>query len=413
MRVQYKIVDTNIFLTDPNALFAFKPKKKDVKNIIVIPVAVINELDGFKKEEHTERGYNARRTINKLIELKDKYEGSFVEGIKIDNNYEIRISSDDNFREVNKKYGSILRNDTDGRILKLGLKLAKENDVEIITNDGAMQLIGSSLELNIKPWEAYSPVKTIEEVYKGWREVWCDSRIIEEFAHNHNMKLDPDELNIRNPKPNEYFILRGYDDKGVCGECKFQDNHLVHLQHYLNKKRTLDAKNHLQKFLMDALRDEKINLVFAIGSAGTGKTLLSLEAAITQTLPYDYSNPLVKDLERFKKDNPRRFFEKILVLRPAIGTSEDENPGFLPGDLDKKLEPFAKPVYDNLELILDKMRVAQDEREVFVEAMDVESFYFIRGRNIRNTFFLIDEAQNTTIEKMLTCLLYTSDAADE
>jgi PhoH-like ATPase len=409
---QYKVLDTNVFLTDPNALYAFQPDKRGVKNIAVIPLSVISELDRLKKEEQSEAGYNARKTIQKLTELLSKTKGSFKDGINISSNYEIMIMEGTGIAELSEEHRRMLDSKVDENILNIGLKLKNQgNNVEIITNDGTMQIVGNYLGLEISPWQDYTPIKSIDEVYRGWREIRCEGDIIEKFNHDLNLKLSPSDIGIKNPNPNEYFLIRSYKDKSLATEAKYKDKRLVHLENYLGHRssdRIIPAGNFLQKFFMDALRDPDIDLVFAIGSAGTGKTLLSVEAAITQSIPFirkknpSGDNPLSTGLERFKKGLVS--FEKILVLRPAIGIEKEEDPGSLPGDLKMKLSPWAKPVYDNLEFILDKLKVPVDEREEFFKRVDVESYFFLRGRNFRNAFYILDESQNVSIEKMRTAI---------
>lgn len=409
---QYKVLDTNVFLTDPNALYAFQPDKRGVKNIAIIPLSVISELDRLKKEEQTDAGYNARKTIHKFTELLGKKSGSLKEGIPISPNYEIRVMEETGLPELSEPHRRMLDSRVDENILKIGLALKNKGEkVEVITNDGTMQIVGNYLGIDISPWQDYTPIKSIDEVYRGWREIRCEGDLIERFNHDQSLKLSPSDVGIKNPNPNEYFLIRSYKDKSLTTEAKYKDKRLVHLENYLGQRssdRIIPAGNFLQKFLMDALRDPGVDLVFAIGSAGTGKTLLSIEAAVAQSMPLlmrtKSDGTLSKGLERFKKGASAGSYEKILVLRPAIGIEKDEDPGFLPGDLKTKLSPWAKPVYDNLEFILDKLKVPSDEREVFLRAVDVESYFFLRGRNFRNAFYILDESQNVSIEKMRTAI---------
>ena len=90
MKDKYKVLDTNLFLTDPEALFAFGPKQPDEINHIVIPIEVLDELDKFKREMDTERGANARETLRTIKDLRGKKGGSLYEGIP--NNFEFSIS---------------------------------------------------------------------------------------------------------------------------------------------------------------------------------------------------------------------------------------------------------------------------------------------------------------------------------
>jgi PhoH-like ATPase len=192
--------------------------------------------------------------------------------------------------------------------------------------------------------------------------------------------FDDDEL----PFPNCYLLVKGPEDKqellakvSICGE---EIDTLLSLPDSLKIK----SKNKEQAFALDALLDPDIDLVCLVGKAGSGKTLLAVAAAVQQ----------VED---------RNFFEKILISRPIQPMGKDI--GFLPGDIDEKLDPWMKPIYDSLEVInrvssptnnksqqakvLDGKKIAQQSGKIFIESLT-----HIRGRSIHRQFVIIDEAQN-------------------
>jgi len=162
---------------------------------------------------------------------------------------------------------------------------------------------------------------------------------------------------------------------------------------------------------MDALRHPEIDLVFVIGPAGSGKTLLSLEAGLTQTIPRLADRNMRKGQgirlgnEIFRKYEHFNTFNNILVCRPNIGIGKEH--GYLPGDLEDKLNVFMGPIYDNFNCIMDLARIDADERERYLseeKILEIQSLYHLRGRNLIDYYFLVDDSQNLTHHELLTVL---------
>ncbi len=151
-------------------------------------------------------------------------------------------------------------------------------------------------------------------------------------------------------------------------------------------KRTITPKSLAQKYYVEAIRNNDI--VFGIGPAGTGKTYLAMAMAISFLLKNEVS--------------------RIIMVRPAVEAGE--RLGFLPGDLEEKVNPYLRPLYDALYDMLPFDRVARLlERGV----IEVAPLAFMRGRTLNEAFIILDEAQNTTSSQMkmfLTRLGYNSKA---
>ncbi len=150
--------------------------------------------------------------------------------------------------------------------------------------------------------------------------------------------------------------------------------------------RALHPKTLGQKKYIDAIR--KNTVVFGIGPAGTGKTYLAMAMAITA----------------FKHNEA----DRIILTRPAIEAGE--NLGFLPGDLQQKVDPYLRPLYDALYEIMGADNFIKNMEK---GAIEVAPLAYMRGRTLDNSFIVLDEAQNTTPEQMkmfLTRLGYGSKA---
>ena len=148
----------------------------------------------------------------------------------------------------------------------------------------------------------------------------------------------------------------------------------------------ISPRNEEQVFAMDAVMNKDVELVSLTGTAGTGKTLLAVAGALAQA---DY-------------------YEQILVARPVI-TLQNEEMGFLPGDVQEKLAPFMQPLYDNIAVIKKNFGPSAKENIKIEEMLrtkklEIAPLAYIRGRSLQKTFFIIDEAQNLTPHEVKTII---------
>jgi phosphate starvation-inducible PhoH-like protein len=138
-------------------------------------------------------------------------------------------------------------------------------------------------------------------------------------------------------------------------------------------KRRITAKSANQRRYLDAI--EEHDIVFGIGPAGTGKTYLAMAQAVGYLLAKKVS--------------------RIVLARPAVEAGEKL--GFLPGDLQEKVNPYLRPLYDAL---YDMMDLEKAERLIERGTIEVAPIAFMRGRTLNDAFVILDEAQNTTSEQM-------------
>ena len=142
---------------------------------------------------------------------------------------------------------------------------------------------------------------------------------------------------------------------------------------YVFERKTLRARSPNQARYLQAL--ETYDVVFAIGPAGTGKTYLAVAAAVHAL--------------RQKK------VERIVLVRPAVEAGESL--GFLPGDMQEKVDPYLRPLYDALQ---DLMPFEKIRRFLELGVIEIAPLAFMRGRTLTNAFVILDEAQNTTVRQM-------------
>jgi len=153
---------------------------------------------------------------------------------------------------------------------------------------------------------------------------------------------------------------------------------IIDFQPYLPAKKqrvSIQARNANQKLYLSKLYAEHTSIVLAIGPAGTGKTMLAVQYGI-------------KLFQEGKVD-------RIVVTRPAV--SVDEDLGFLPGDLNEKMAPWTRPIFDVLGEYYQTKEIAKMLEEGVIE---ISPLAYMRGRTFKNAYIVADEMQNATINQM-------------
>jgi phosphate starvation-inducible protein PhoH and related proteins len=164
-------------------------------------------------------------------------------------------------------------------------------------------------------------------------------------------------------------------------KAKELNNNITYIEPYLqqpNKKNRVEIipRNLNQEHYLDLLLDTSKSIIIATGPAGTGKTLLAMQAAI--------------------KALKERQITKIVMTRPAVGV-EGENHGFLPGTLTEKMQPWTRPLFD----VLHEYYTTRDTQSMLEnEVIEICPLAFMRGRNFHNSFIILDEAQNATVNQI-------------
>ena len=157
------------------------------------------------------------------------------------------------------------------------------------------------------------------------------------------------------------------------------ENNVVTLNTYYNQKKRqvhLLPKTLNQETYINLLTDPSKIIVFATGPAGTGKTMLAMLAGI--------------------KALKEGVIRKIVLTRPAVGV-DDEQHGFLPGDLNQKMEPWTRPLFDVLAEYYDRKEIARMLDEQIIE---ISPLAFMRGRTFKQSWIIADEMQNATPNQM-------------
>ena len=370
------LLDTNVLLTSPYALYAFDD------NDVVLADITLEELDHLKTAPG-DTGYNARETNRILNELQSQ--NSIAAGIQMPGGGRFHVETN----YINEKLPPGWdEKRPDHRILRVanGMSGKLETPVILVTNDVSMRLKADICGVRAEDYNADKSVD-VSEQYRGRRTVTVAPATLEAFYTDGG--LDPKRLRGLNPVLNEFFILRSRQDAKKTALARFDGERLVPLRYLKEKPYGVTARNVGQQFVQEMLMTgaEAAPLVILKGPAGTAKTFYALAVGLEKVIRTDE-------------------YRKILITRANV--KFDEDIGFLKGTEEEKIMPLIRPSIDNLELLLSargrKKGEPLQERDIDSEVRSLfedgiitaQALAYLRGRSITNTWILIDEAQNLT-----------------
>ncbi len=358
--VKTYVLDTNVLLHDPAALFSFGD------NNVVIPFAVIEEIDNQKKRQD-EIGRNARMISKQLDDLRD--EGRLSRGITLPGGGRMWIEL--NHRQCIDFPDGLDPEKYDNRILAVAHNLSRENTDHVI-------LVTKDLNLRIKAdvmgilAEDFSNDKVdYVSLYPGFRDLYVSAAQLDAFYRDGGVVLES------NPGlfPNEFLVLRNRENPSQSALGRHLGDTISPVQKngagYLGVK----ARNKEQRFALELLSDDSVPVVTLLGKAGTGKTLLAMAVGLEKVLE-------------------EKAYGRLLVTRPVIPMGDDL--GYLPGSKEEKLRPWMQPIFDNLEFLFrTRLKTDSSPEELLCDGiLEMEALTYIRGRSIPNQFIVCDEAQN-------------------
>jgi len=368
------IIDTSSLIFDPSCLTHFKG------STVVIPISVIQELDKHKVRDD-QVGYSARMVNRKLYELKKQ--GDLNKGV-LDkaSGVTVKIS-----KEVLEDLPhSLDRTIADDRILSVCFTFRKDrkNNVSLITNDLNLSLKAVPYGINsfeFEPKEKYTVTN-----YQGYREIEEDEDIIIEHIYKNFQIEAPKSLKA---VENEFFLIKNKTTKQSV-RCIHQSGMLIKLED-LNLP-NLEERNNEQFYALSLLLDPEIKLVTLTGLAGSGKTIVSVAAGLAQAL------------------GKNSLYERMIISRSLVVLSGKDKIGFLKGDLSQKLQPYLLPLKDAIDQVIGKnsggfdyltATVGLDGKSIKPK-IEIEPLQYIRGRSLRDCYFIVDEAQNLTLGEIKT-----------
>jgi PhoH-like ATPase len=386
------VFDTNVLLTDPHAIHKFGD------NNVLIPITVIEELDQFKRD--TDAVGRCAREAARLIDH-FREQGNLHRGVPLQNGGTLRVITDLG-KEPPLPFPTLGKT-ADSLILAAALKIKKREDLPVVfvTRDINLRVRADALGLTAVTYKEEDTVQ-IEELYSGHSELKVPGETLDRFQAEHGM--DADGLNL---VPNQCVTLVDESNPKHTGLGRFhpQKNRVTPLQTERDDVWGVVPRNREQRFALDLLLDDSIQMVTLVGKAGTGKTLLAIAAGL-------------------KKVADDSIYSKLVVARPVMPLGKEL--GFLPGEISDKLRPWMEPIFDNLEFIMnaslrkqaelgyaDRAQKGKKVKKANAESirqlmdlgiLDIQALTYIRGRSIPGQYLVIDEAQNLTAHEVKTII---------
>ncbi|HEY9114837.1 MAG TPA: PhoH family protein [Bacteroidales bacterium] len=369
------VLDTSVILYNHNAINTFED------NDVAIPITVLEELDNFKKGNDT-KNFEAREFIREMDKISGKY--TMTDWRRINGPEKGRfkvVMIEKGTRDTTLLFGE---DKPDHRILNAALKLTEENPkkkVILVSKDINLRLKAKSLDLQAEDYET-GKIKNIESLYTGTTVVddvvpeVIDSLYAQGFCA-------VTDIGVENPYPNHYFILKS-ERASAIGYYNPITQRIERVEKQAISR--IMPRNAEQVFALHAIMNPEVKLVTLQGVAGTGKTLLALAGAWEQ----------------------RRNFKQIYLARPIVPLS-NKDIGYLPGDINSKINPYMEPLWDNLKFIQNQFGEQDKEYKRISDAIESEKLMitplaYIRGRSISNVIFIVDEAQNLTPHEVKTII---------
>lgn len=395
------ILDTNVLIHDPKALFSFTGAH------VGIPAVVLEELDQFKGEG-TERGRNSRETIRTLDQLRER--GSLKDGVTLEDGSVIQILFyDETTLEKNPLIKSAC---ADNEILLTALSMKQQGyDVIFISKDLNARVKADAIGIATEDYSKETVSE--EEFYQGWVKISVPAVELKREFPTQLIGLAKDKVIL----PNEFVLAESNHNPHNARVFRYLGGEKFRPVSAPNLNWPIQPRNPQQLMALELLLDSSIQFVCLFGPAGTGKTFLALLAGLH---------------ELFVNKN----YDRMIISRPVVPLGRDI--GFLPGTVSEKLQSWMMPIYDNMQYIMhtiNKSNKFQDNEEdennnkknkhkhshhnkakqkkhhgitfddlLHQGKISMEAITYMRGRTIPYQLILIDEAQNLTPHEIKTLI---------
>ena len=390
------VLDTNVLMHDPTSLFRFE------EHDVYIPMAILEELDNNKKGV-SEVSRNARQASRYLDELISHAESSIAEGIALELHGD-KSATGRLFLQTEAITGDLPARLASGKadnqiigVVKHLQEIYSKREVILVSKDINMRIKARALGLAAEDYFNDKVLEDTDLLYTGTRGLPHD------FWDKHGREMESWQQSgqtyyrVRGPLcssllVNQFVFLE--DEKPFHAQVREVSGKTAILQtlkdyaHHRHSVWGITARNREQNFALNVLMNPEIDFVTLLGQAGTGKTLLTLAAGLTQTLEH-------------------KVYSEIIMTRVTVPVGEDI--GFLPGTEEEKMYPWMGALEDNLD-VLNKTDDEAGEwgraatRDLIRSRIKVKSLNFMRGRTFINKFLIIDEAQNLTPKQMKTLI---------
>jgi PhoH-like ATPase len=389
------VLDTNVLMHDPTSLFRFE------EHDIYIPMATLEELDSNKKGM-SEVARNTRQASRFLDEIVSAASHSIEAGIPLTAHGGGLDGTGRLFLQTSAIDGTLPSTLPSGKgdnqiigVVKHLQEQFPKRQVILVSKDINMRIKARALGLAAEDYFNDKVLEDTDLLFSGVRELPAD------FWDKHGREMESWQqagqtyYRVRGPLCQSLMINEFvYQESGrpiyaMVKEQAAKTAVLQTIRDYTHQKHTvwgITARNREQNFAMNLLMNPEIDFVTLVGQAGTGKTLLTLAAGLTQTLE-------------------SKIYSEIIMTRVTVPLGEDI--GYLPGTEEEKMTPWMGALEDNLDVLNSTDEDAGEwgraaTRDLIRSRIKVKSLNFMRGRTFINKFLIIDEAQNLTPKQMKT-----------
>ena len=370
------VLDTNVLLYDKKSIHSFPD------NDVVIPIIVLDELDRFKEKTGVvgEAARYVNRYLDGLRESGDLHEGILINEI----NQTIRVE----LEGMDQVPRFLDKNSADNKIISCALYTQKNNSNKktvVVTKDINFRVKCDALGLKAEDYYRDRVLESNDDMYAGYIDVIVDTpELIDKLYEDDPTEELCEEIQSfygRDFFENEYICAKsgkssflGVHKKGKIQKLKREKD--------FSSSLSVKAKNREQLYALNALADTDVDLVTITGLAGSGKTFITLMAAISGLTSSNY--------------------DRIVITRNVQPVGRDI--GFLPGDLKEKMIPWMSPIMDNFRHAFKDKDLTYFETMLNKGTIEIAPLTYMRGRTFSNTFLIFDEAQNATIHEIKTVI---------
>ena len=390
------VLDTNVLMHDPTSLYRFE------EHDVYLPIMTLEELDNNKKGM-SEISRNARQATRSLDEIVSSFENGIESGIPLEGPSK-RLASGRLFLQTEAIAAdlpaALPTSKYDNQILAVVIHLQRKfprRPVILVSKDINMRIKARALGLEAQDYFNDKVLEDTDMLYTGMRQLPAD------FWDKHGQGMESwkqdgrTKYRVKGPLcsqmlVNEFLYVDGDPNfsaivRSVSGKtAEFET--LTDYTHPKNGIWGITARNREQNFALNLLMNPEVDFITLLGQAGTGKTLLTLAAGLTQVLE-------------------TKLYAEIIMTRVTVPVGEDI--GFLPGTEEEKMTPWMGALEDNLD-VLNKTDESGGEwgraatMDLIRSRIKVKSLNFMRGRTFLNKYLIIDEAQNLTPKQMKTLI---------
>lgn len=394
------VLDTNVLMHDPTALFRFK------EHDVILPMVVLEELDKGKKGV-SEVARNVRQCSRFIDEL---ISGASLADIKRGLELGAAYPVDSRLKPSGRLYfqidsisarlpDALPGSSADNSILSTALALQVERpDVQVVlvSKDINLRIKAAVVGIRAEDFSSDQVLDDVDLLYSGvsrlppnfWDTHSKDMHSWQEDGHTFYRLQGP---MVENWHPNECLWMQGEQGFSAIVRGVEQGVALIEVVTEFTQPRQsiwgVHALNPEQNFALNLLMDPQIDFVTLVGMAGSGKTLLALAAGLSQTLD-------------------SKLYKEIVMTRVTVPVGEDI--GFLPGTEEEKMAPWMGALMDNLEVLTQSEEGGEWGRaatnDLLRNRIKIRSLNFMRGRTFLNRYIILDEAQNLTAKQLKTLI---------